>query len=157
MSMPAASTSSRELVLRRIINLPREKLFQAWATRLPEWWAPKPLTTVVCETDFRAGGRFHTVMHALDGAEYPCGGVFLEIVANERIVFTDAFGPGWEPNPEAFFTAVVSFEALPGDRTQYTARALHWTEENCRKHEAMGFHQGWGQCLDQLVEVAARL
>ncbi len=157
MSTQATPASSRELVLTRVVDLPRERLFQAWATRLVEWWAPKPLATPVCEVDFRAGGRLRTVMRAPDGAEYPCGGVFLEIVANERIVFTDAFGPGWEPNPGAFFTAIVTLEELPAQRTKYTARALHWTEENCRKHEQMGFHEGWGQCLEQLVAVAGQI
>jgi len=77
--------------------------------------------------------------------------VFLEVIRNERIIFTDAYDPGWEPNPNIFFTAVITFEALPGGRTQFTARALHWTKENREKHEKMGFHHGWGESLDRLV------
>jgi uncharacterized protein YndB with AHSA1/START domain len=77
--------------------------------------------------------------------------VFLEVVENERIVFTDAYGPDWEPCPDMFFTAITTFEALPDGRTKYTARALHWTAANREKHEKMGFHQGWGESLDRLV------
>lgn len=151
----SAAPAVRELVLTRDIDLPRERLFQIWSQRLAEWWAPRPLTTPVCHVDVRTGGRLHTVMRAPDGQEFSCGGTFLEVVPNERIVFTDAYRAGWQPNPDIFFTAVVTFDALDGGRTRYTARALHWTEEACAKHRAMGFHQGWAQCLDQLVELAA--
>ncbi len=149
--------TGRELVLTRIIDLPRELLFKAWTTRFTEWWGPHGMTTPFCEMDLRPGGVFRTLMRAPDGSEYPTKGVFLEVVENERIVFTDAFGPGWEPSPEIFFTAITTFEALPDGKTRYTARALHWTEENRAKHEKMGFHQGWGECLDRLVACAACL
>lgn len=145
---------SRELVLTRDIPATPERILEMWATRLPEWWAPKPFTTPVFEMDLRTGGIIRTVMRAPDGQEIPTSGVFLEVVKNERIVMTDAYGPGWEPSPGIFFTAIITMEPLPGGKTRYTARALHWTEENCRKHEQMGFHQGWGQCLDQLTALA---
>ena len=151
---PAAA---RELVLSREVAATPEQLFRAWRTRLAEWWAPQPFTTPVCEVDLRTGGTLRTVMRSPDGSEFPCGGVFLDVVENRRIVLTDAFGPGWAPNPDIFFTAVITFEPLPENRTRYTARALHWTAEARLKHEEMGFHQGWNQCLDQLVAVARRL
>ncbi|HVW21074.1 MAG TPA: SRPBCC family protein [Opitutaceae bacterium] len=150
------SAAERELVLCRIIEAPRERVFQAWTRRLPEWWGPHGMTTPVCEMDLRPGGIFRTVMRAPDGAEYPTQGLFLEVAAPERIVFTDAFGPGWEPAPGIFFTAVVTLEALPGERTRYTARALHWTAENRRRHEEMGFHQGWGESLERLAALVSR-
>ena len=79
---------------------------------------------------------------------------FLEIVPNEKLVFTDGYLPGWEPNPNAFFTAVVTFETLPDGKTRYTARAMHWTAEAKEKHAAMGFLDGWGAAFDQLVELS---
>jgi len=161
--MPAAEAgeavaplSERELMITRIIDAPRERVFKAWTTRLSAWWGPHGMTTPFCEMDMRPGGVFRTVMRAPDGSEYPTKGVFLDVVENERIVFTDAYGPGWEPSPEIFFTAIITFDALPGGKTRYTARALHWTVENRRKHEAMGFHHGWGESLDRLVALLAR-
>jgi len=150
------SGGGRELVLTRDIDAPRERVFEAWTRRLPEWWGPHGMTTPVCEMDLRPGGVLRTVMRDAQGKEYPTQGVFLEVAAPERIVFTDAFLPGWEPNPEAFFTAVITFDALPGKKTRYTARALHWTEENRRKHEEMGFAQGWGESLDRLVSLVTQ-
>ena len=156
-SAESASLAARELVLTRIIDAPRELVFAAWVGHLPEWWGPHGMTTPVCEMDLRTGGAFRTVMRAPDGAEYPTRGIFLEVVPNERIVFTDAFDPGWRPHPDAFFTGITTFEALPGGRTRYTARALHWTEANREKHERMGFQQGWGESLDRLVACVSRL
>ena len=152
----STSASDRELILTRVIDAPRERVWKAWTQQLPQWWAPAPLTTTLCEMDLRAGGHLRTVMRAPDGTEYPTRGIFLEVTAPERIVFTDAFDPGWEPHPDIFFTAIVTLEELPGGKTQYTARALHWTAANREKHEQMGFHQGWGLCLDQLAALAEK-
>src|SRR3954468_13690911 len=136
--------SACELVISRIINAPRERVFKAWTQQLPQWWGPHGMTTPFCEIDLRPGGVLRTVMRAPDGTEYPTQGVFLEVVAPERIVFTDAFGPGWVPAADIFFTAITTFEQAGAGKTNYTARALHWTMENRDKHEQMGFHQGWG-------------
>lgn len=142
---------NRELVVSRIIDAPRDRVFLAWTTRFKEWWGPHGMTTPFVEMDLRTGGVFRTVMRAPDGGEYPTKGIFLEVVENERIVFTDAYGPSWMPSPDLFFTAVTTFESLPGNRTRYTARALHWTVENRDAHEAMGFYQGWGESIDRLA------
>ena len=75
---------------------------------------------------------------------------------NEKLVFTDGYLPNWEPNPNPFFSAVLTWETLPGGKTRYTARALHWTKENCEKHAAMGFQEGWGKAFDQLVELCTK-
>jgi uncharacterized protein YndB with AHSA1/START domain len=152
------SANDRELVLTRIIDAPRERVFRAWTDPklLVEWWAPRPLTTPVCEIDLRPGGVCRTVMRDPDGKEYPNTGVYLEIVANERIVFTDAFEAGWRPAGKPFMTAIVTFEDV-GGKTRYTARALHWTAADRETHEQMGFHEGWGQCADQLAELVAKL
>ena len=151
MELATAITSDRELVLTRTIDVPRELLFKTWTTQLPLWWGPHGTTVPVCSMELKAGGTFRTVMRAPDGTDYPTGGVFLEVVENERIVFTDAYGAGWKPAAAIFFTAIVTFESVAVGKTRYMARALHWTVQNCEKHESMGFHQGWGESLDRLV------
>lgn len=156
-AQPTATCADRELVLSRVIDASRERVFEAWTTRLSDWWGPHGMTTPFCEMDLRPGGVFRTIMRAPDGTEYPTKGVFLDVTPPERIVFTDAFAPGWRPDPDAFFTAITTFEALPGGQTRYTARALHWTVENCEKHAKMGFHQGWGESLDRLEALLARI
>lgn len=154
MNLSIPVISERELFLSRDVDVPRESLFKAWTTQLPLWWGPHGTTTPLCEMDLRSGGIFRTIMRAPDGTEFSTRGVFLEVLKNERIVFTDAYGPDWEPAPDIFFTAIITFEEISGGRTNYTARALHWTVANREKHERMGFHQGWGESLDRLVEIA---
>jgi uncharacterized protein YndB with AHSA1/START domain len=153
---PANATTGRELVISRLINAPRERVYEAWTTQLPRWWGPHGMTTPVCEMDLRPGGQFRTVMRAPDGTEYPTRGVFLEVVAPERIVFTDAFHPGWAPNPALFFTAITTFERAGAGRTNCIARALHWTVASRQEHEQMGFHQGWGESLDRLARLVSQ-
>lgn len=151
-STPAnASVADRELVLTRLIDAPREKVYQAWTTPelLKQWFAPKPFSTPVAELDVRAGGANLIVMRDAQGNDYPNRGVYLEAVKNERLVFTDAYTKAWEPSLKPFMTVVLTFEDL-GGKTRYTARALHWTVADRETHEKMGFHVGWGICTDQL-------
>ncbi len=97
------------------------------------------------------------VMRSPDGQEMPNRGVYLEVVPNERLVFTDAYTKAWEPSQKPFMTAILTFEDAGNGKTKYTAVIRHWTLADCQAHEKMGFHQGWGQCADQLEALAATL
>ena len=145
-----------ELSISRVIDAPRSRVFRAWTTPelLKQWWGPHGMTTALCEMQLWVGGLFRTVLRAPDGSEYASQGVFLEITAPERIVFTDAFGPGWVPSGKAFMTAVVTLDDLHG-KTLYTARAWHWSAVDRQAHEEMGFHRGWGESLDRLVALVS--
>ena len=153
-----AKTDSRDLVLTRLIDAPREKVFRCWTDPklLEQWFAPKPWTVTNAKLDPRPGGASSFTMHGPDGEEMPLSGVYLEVVPNEKIVTTDAYSAGWIPSEKPFFTAVMTFED-EGGKTRYTARARHWREEDREAHEKMGFHEGWGQCADQLEELAKSL
>ncbi|RJG44615.1 SRPBCC family protein [Mesorhizobium sp. DCY119] len=154
----ATPANDRELVLTRLIDAPREKVFKAWtdAELLKQWFAPLPWTTPVVEVDVRPGGSSMFVMRDPDGNDYPNKGVYLEVVENEKLVFTDAFTEAWQPSEKPFFTGVLTFED-EGGKTRYTARARHWTKEDRDAHEKMGFHEGWGQCTDQLEALLKKI
>ncbi len=148
----------RELVLTRLIDAPHDKLFRCWTepALIVQWFTPPPWKTIHAETDVRAGGSSLIVMQGPDGTQTPNRGVYLEVVKNQRLVFTDAYTSAWVPSAKPFFTCVLSFEA-EGTRTRYTARALHWTKEDRDMHDRMGFHAGWGIATDQLAALAATL
>jgi uncharacterized protein YndB with AHSA1/START domain len=158
MSYDATPNSDRDLVLTRIINAPREKVFKAWTDveLLKQWFAPLPYTTPHAELDIRVGGANLIVMRGPDGNEFPNRGVYLEIVENERIVVTDAFTKAWEPSEKPFMTLILTFEDH-GGKTKYTALARHWTVADREAHEKMGFHEGWGICADQLEALVSKL
>lgn len=149
---------SHELTLTRLIDAPREKVYRAWTEPelMKEWFAPAPFTTPVIDVDVRPGGASYIVMRGPDGKDYPNRGVYLEVVENEKIVSTDAYTSAWVPAGKPFMTLVLTFEE-EGGKTRYTARALHWTAEDRKAHEDMGFHQGWSQCADQLEALVAKL
>ena len=151
-------TAEHELVLTRLIDVPREKLYRCWTEPelMKQWFAPQPFTTPVVETDVRPGGSSLIVMRAPDGNDMPNRGVYLEVVPNEKLVFTDAFTEAWVPSAKPFMTGILTFED-EGGKTRYTARVVHWTKEDKEMHEKMGFHQGWGICTDQLAALAATL
>ena len=155
--MTDAPSSDRELVLTRLIDAPRAAVFRAWTDPdlLKRWFAPRPYTTPVAELDVRPGGASLVVMRSPDGREMPNRGVYLDVVENERLVFTDAYTQAWEPSQKPFMTVILTFED-EGGRTRYTARVRHWTAADREAHEAMGFHEGWGRCADQLAALLAQ-
>ena len=149
----------KDLVCVRIIKASRSTVWEAW--RNPEhfvkWWAPAPVVTTSNMHEFFAGGGFDTTMTLEDGTVMEGGkGCFLEVVENERIVFTDALQGGWRPNEEAFFSAVITLEQH-AEGTLYTATALHKNDEDRQSHADMGFLEGWGTAIDQLGKLAMTL
>ncbi len=147
-----------DLKLERVIDVPREKVWKAWTVpeHLKHWFTPAPWQTVECEIDLKPGGLFRTVMRSPEGKEYPGAGCYLEVVENEKLVWTDALHAGFRPAEAPndcfgkFFTAMLLLEPK-GSGTKYTAFALHSDEDARQKHEDQGFHDGWGKALDQLV------
>lgn len=156
-SKTTTSTEGRDLILTRVIDAPREKVFNAWndPELLKQWFAPLPWTTPIVETDVRPGGSSLMVMRGPDGNEFPNRGVYLEVVKNEWLVFTDAFTKAWEPSEKPFITVVLTFEDQ-GGKTKYTARVHHWSIADRKAHEKMGFHQGWARCAEQLVALVEK-
>jgi uncharacterized protein YndB with AHSA1/START domain len=152
-----------DLVLERVVDVPRELVWTAWTTpeHLKKWFTPVPWQTVDCEIDLRPGGAFRATMQSPEGEQFPYTWCYLEVVPNERLVWTDALLPGYRPsNPSSegvpSFTAILTFEAH-GQGTKYTAVAMHRDEAGRAKHEEMGVHEGWETALDQLVAVAKTL
>ncbi|MDH4246406.1 MAG: SRPBCC family protein [Deltaproteobacteria bacterium] len=147
-----------DLMLERVAEIPPEWVWKAWTRPdlLKPWFCPRPWTTVECEIDLRPGGIFRTVMRSPEGQLIPNQGCYLEIVEKRKIVWTNALFPGFRPveppnsGVDFLFTAIVTMEPHPRG-TQYTAMAIHKDEQDRKKHEALGFKEGWGIALDQLV------
>jgi len=147
-----------DLVLERVVDVPVELVWKAWTTpeHLMNWFCPLPWKTVECKMDLKAGGVFSTTMQSPEGENFPNIGCFLEIIENEKLVWTDALLPGYRPvsQPQSgagiLFTAILLLEKI-GSGTKYTAIAIHKDVEDRKKHEEMGFQNGWGTVLDQLV------
>lgn len=146
-----------DLVLERYVEVPRERVWEAWTEpeRVKRWFAPSPWTIPECEIDLRPGGVFRCVMRSPEGREYPNVGCWLEVVPRERLVWTDALLPGFRPSPKPLFTAVVELE-VQGSGTRYTVTALHADGATRRHHEEVGFRSAWGTALDQMADLVRR-
>lgn len=148
-----------DLILERVVDVPPALVWRGWTEPdlLRQWFCPRPWETVECEIDLRPGGKFFTRMRGPEDAEVASAGCYLEVVAPERLVWTNALLPGYRPAPasdlDLQFTAFLTLTP-EGSGTRYRALVTHGDPESAQKHEAMGFSAGWGKALDQLVEAA---
>ncbi|MBC8002050.1 MAG: SRPBCC domain-containing protein [Opitutaceae bacterium] len=156
--MSPEPVDARELMLTRLIDAPREKVYKAWTDPelITRWFTPPPYLTVFAQMDVRPGGASFIIMRGPDGTEMPNPGIYLEVVENERLVITDAYTQAWLPSEKPFMTVILTFDDEDG-KTRYTARVRHWTVADREAHEQMGFHQGWGIATDQLAALASQL
>lgn len=145
-----------DLELIREVPVSPEAVFAAWTN--PEsvkgWFAPRPYSITTCEIDLRPGGGFRTAMASPDGEElFDNTGCYLEIVPNQRLVWTEALSTGFRPQPSSMpFTAILELQPTASGGCQYRALAIHQDPEGRKQHDDMGFISGWGTVLDQLVE-----
>lgn len=148
-----------DLTFERIVDVPRELIWKAWTqpAHLMPWFCPLPWRTIDCEIDLRPGGVFRTTMLSPEGQEFPNQGCYLEVIENEKLVWTNALLPGFRPAPatqgghgDFAFTATIAL-SVHGSGTRYTATVIHADEASCKQHAAMGFREGWGKALDQMV------
>lgn len=146
-----------DLVLEREVDVPPAAVWRAWTTPelLTQWFAPKPYETVECEIDLRRGGVFRTVMRSPEGEDTENANCYLDVVAERRLVWSTALGPGYRPRPDAPMpmTAVIELEPTAGGGTRYRATVLHRDPADAAQHAELGFAAGWGAALDQLVDL----
>ncbi|MEZ5714209.1 MAG: SRPBCC family protein [Paracoccaceae bacterium] len=147
-----------DLLLERQIAASPATLWRCWTepALLAQWFCPKPWYVTEARIDPRPGGRFDFVMRGPAGEEVPYRTCFLDVVPERRLVSTDALSEGYRPNAESFITSFVTFEPRDGG-TWYTALAKHADPAAKMKHEAMGFHEGWGTAAQQLEDLARTL
>jgi uncharacterized protein YndB with AHSA1/START domain len=157
----AANNESKELVLTRVFDAPRELVFQAWTEpeHLKRWWGPNGFTLPYCTVDLRPGGAIHFCMRSPDGFEIWSKGIYREIVPPERFVSTNYFSdeqgnkltPGHYGMPDwpTEMLMTVTFEEKDG-KTTMTVRQVSATDvlPEAGKKDA---ERGWGESFDRLA------
>ncbi len=148
-----------DLRVHRVLKAPRKLVWECWTTpaHMKHWFIPRPHEIPEIVMDLRPGGRFFTLMR-VNGQDHPNDGSILHVDPGRQLVFTDLLLADWKPvdQPGLGFTAILTLADHP-DGTDYTAVARHRTPESCRRHEEMGFHDGWGTVATQLEAYAQGL
>jgi uncharacterized protein YndB with AHSA1/START domain len=154
-----------DLVLTRIFDAPRERVWKAWTDpeQVKRWWGPKPFTAPSCSLDLRVGGKYLFCMRSPDGQDFWTTGVYREIVEPERLVYTDSFSDeqgnvvpgsyyGMEDDFPTELLVTVILEALDGNRTRLILRHAGMPAGN---HSEMA-SAGWSTSLEKLAESLVR-
>jgi uncharacterized protein YndB with AHSA1/START domain len=152
----ADGPAEREVVITRVFDAPRDLVFRAWtdSVQVARWWGPASFTNPVCELDARPGGAWRIVMRGPDGNEYPCQGVYREVVRPERLVFTnDAVDDAGSPVLKGLTS--VTFEE-DGAKTRMTMRTRAVAVVPYARAYLAGMEAGWTQSIDRLAAEFAR-
>lgn len=145
-------TSKRSIVASRVLDAPRELVWQAWTEpeRIAQWWGPNGFTTTTHQIDVRPGGEWRYTMHGPDGTDYPNSVVFLDLAEPERIVSVHG-----EPGELAEFLSIVLF-ADEGGKTGVSIEMLFPSQEQRDEVVATyGAAKGLEENLDKLGEYLA--
>jgi uncharacterized protein YndB with AHSA1/START domain len=153
--------TEQELVIVRVFDAPRERVWKAWTDPelVKRWWGPQYFTAPIAKSDLRVGGAYLYCMRSPDGRDYWSTGVYREIVAPERIVATDCFADehgnvvpatyyGLSSDFPAELLLTVTFEEQGGKTTltlRHAGIPAGADEANTRA--------GWNGSLDKLAQV----
>ena len=115
-------TADRELRISRVVNAPRELVWEVWTNpdHIKNWWGPTGFTNTIDKMEVKPGGVWEFVMHGPDGTDFKNKSIFKEIIKPELIIFEHVSGPK--------FLTTVRFEE-EGKKTKIDWHMLFDTKE----------------------------
>lgn len=146
--MATQTATKPSLTLKRRLNAKPAKVFAAWTDpeKVKHWMGPGEVKALSAECDLRVGGHYRWVMRNPAGEEYDVGGVYREVVQNEKLVFTWA----WKSTPERESLVTVLLKP-DGDGTLLTLTHEQFFDEDARDR-----HQGgWTGALAKMEKMFA--
>ncbi len=162
-SPDSSDSAAHEVEISRVFDAPRALVWRAWTSpeHLAAWWGPHGCTAR-CEADVRPGGQYRIVMR-FGTVDYPMFGVYREVVARERLVYTsdlsqhpeawhDAIDPGRDkkkPRPSLDIVTTVTF-ADEGEGTRVTLRMQFPTAALRDSLVKTGMNEGWRASFEKL-------
>src|SRR5882762_8495431 len=151
-TLQITTPSDREIVMTRVFDAPRRLVFDAFTKpELVKQWllGPPGWTMPVCEIDLRVGGAYRYVWRHTNGKEMGMGGVYREIVPQERLVCTELFDEAWYPGEALVTTTLVE----QGGRTTLTSTMLYVSQETRDAVLKSGMERGVVASYDRLEEL----
>jgi uncharacterized protein YndB with AHSA1/START domain len=148
--------SKHDLVITRIFDVPRALVWKAWTDPklIAQWWGPHGFTNPLCEWDARPGGAILVHMRGPAGSAFdmvlPMKGMFHEVTAPERLVFTSTALEDAAGNPQLETLNTITFEEYNG-KTRLTLHAKVVKAMPAAAGAIAGMEQGWSQSLEKLT------
>jgi uncharacterized protein YndB with AHSA1/START domain/predicted enzyme related to lactoylglutathione lyase len=149
--MTQSATTVPALVIRRMYDAPRERVYAAWTNPelAAQFLGPVRGSVAKVDMDVRTGGAFRIVMSHRDGEDWAVGGVYREVVAPQRLSMTWRWE---EDDPKDEYDSLLTIELF--DRDGKTELVL--THELLPSIESRDRHTGgWNAVLDQLAGTLA--
>lgn len=154
-SASLTDTSNREIFSERLLNAPRELVYDVWTKpeHIIHWWGPNGFTNTIHEMDVKPGGQWRFIMHGPNGMDFPNKITFVEVVRPSKLVYLHGDDmPGGK-----YFHVTVTFEAV-GRKTKLTMRMVFNTaEERNKVVKEYGAIEGNKQTLDKLEAYLAKM
>jgi len=146
--MSAGTAVKPSLTIKRRLNAPPPKVFQAWTDpeKIKRWMGPGEVKTVRAENDVRVGGRYHIGMVTPAGESHDVSGIYREVIPNEKLVYTWA----WKTTPERESLVTVTFKP-DGAGTLLTLTHEQFFDEDARDRH----NHGWNGAIEKLDKYLA--
>ena len=142
------------LILKRMLNSPPERAFKAWtsAEHIQQWMRPEPgMVVPLASMDLRVGGKFRIQMKMPDGEFFTAVGVFKEVKAPERLVYTwdwEKDGSGAEFGEVEGKPSLITVEFLKrGKGTEFVMTHSRFATPESRDNHA----RGWSRALESFA------
>jgi uncharacterized protein YndB with AHSA1/START domain len=151
-TLQVSTPSDREIVMTRVFDAPRDLVFEAWTNpeHVRHWWGLRASTMLLCEADVRPGGSWRYVTTGSDGEEVPFAGVYREITAPERLVYTEVYDVAPFNSGDPAVNTVVFTEE--NGRTLTTVTTVYPTKEVRDFVLGTGMEHGAAESYDRLAE-----
>jgi uncharacterized protein YndB with AHSA1/START domain len=148
-----ADPGTHEIAITRSFDAPRELVFKAFtdADAVRQWWGLNSTETIVDQLEARPGGRWRFVQRDGDGNEFGFHGVYHDLQAPERIVYTFEY----EGMPGHVLLETLVFEDQDG-RTQMTDTSVFQSVADRDGMLQSGMESGAAESMDRLDEYLAR-
>jgi uncharacterized protein YndB with AHSA1/START domain len=146
----AVPPGKQEIILTWTFDAPRALVFKAFTDPdlIPKWWGPASTSTIVDKMDVKPGGIWRFINRDAEGNENGFHGVYHDIVAPERLVYTFE----WEGLPGHALLETVIFEEHDG-KTKITDTSVFQTVEDRDGMVANGMEGGARESLDRMAEL----
>lgn len=149
----AAGAQDRAITITRVLNAPRERVFEAWTRpeHLTKWFGPRDFSAPEVSVDLRPGGAWRACIRSPEGRDYWMHGVYREIIPPERLVFTHVWEEGHDsPGHETLVSVTLEDQ---GGKTKLTFHKAML--ESVAERISQG--TGWSECLDRLAQLLATM